>query len=98
MPETRSQWWTRKVLLSANLAAPAALLATRFQQPAVIAGAAAAHAAFAYGIMSPQCGWFGPVVTRFKPRGREVWLTIDDGPAASDSETLAEEMRRRGVR
>ncbi len=98
MPETRSQWWTRKCLLGANLAAPVALLATRFQQPAVIAAALAAHAAFAYAIVRPQCGWFGPVVTRFTPRGREVWLTIDDGPAAEASERLAEELRRRGVR
>jgi peptidoglycan/xylan/chitin deacetylase (PgdA/CDA1 family) len=64
----------------------------------LIALALAAHAAFAYAIVSPQCGWFGPVVTRFTPRGREVWLTIDDGPVAGASEFLAEEMQRRGVR
>ena len=98
MPETRPQWWTRKCLLGANLAAPLALVATRFQQPAVIAAACAAHAAFAYAIVRPQCGWFGPVVTRFTPRGREVWLTIDDGPAEAASEALAEELQRRGVR
>jgi peptidoglycan/xylan/chitin deacetylase (PgdA/CDA1 family) len=98
MPATRNQWWTRKCLLGANLAAPVALLATRFQQPAVILFAVAAHAAFAYAIMRPQCAWFGPVVTRFTPRGREVWLTIDDGPAAEASEALAEAMQRRGVR
>lgn len=97
MPETRSQWWIRKCLLGANLAAPVALLATRFQAPLVIAAAVGAHAAFAYAIMRPQCGWFGPVFTHFKSRGREVWLTIDDGPAA-ESEVLAEQMQRRGVR
>jgi len=98
MPETRRLWWTRKLLLGANLAAPVALLATRFQQPAVVAAAVAAHAAFAYAIMRPQCGWFGPVVTRFAPRGHDVWLTIDDGPAAAESEALAAELQRRGVR
>jgi peptidoglycan/xylan/chitin deacetylase (PgdA/CDA1 family) len=98
MPETRRHWWTRKCLLGANLAAPLAVLATRFQQPAVIAAAAVAHGAFAYAIMRPQCAWFGPVVTRFTPRGREVWLTIDDGPAGEASESLAVEMQRRGVR
>ena len=98
MPETRCQWWIRKCLLGANLAAPVALLVTRLQQPLVIAAAVAAHSAFAYAIMRPQCGWFGPVVTRFSPRGREVWLTIDDGPAAAESEKLAEEMQLRGVR
>lgn len=98
MPEPRCQWWIRKCLLGANLAAPVALLATRFQQPWIIAAATLAHAAFAYAIMRPQCGWFGPVVTRFTPRGQQVWLTIDDGPAAAESELLAEEMGRRGVR
>ena len=97
MSETRRQWWIRKCLLGANLAAPVALVATRFQQPLVIAGAVLAHGAFTCAIMRPQCGWFGPVVTRFTPRGRDVWLTIDDGPAA-ESGALAEEMQRRGVR
>lgn len=30
--------------------------------------------------------WFGPVVTRFATSGKEVWLTIDDGPS---EDTLA---------
>ena len=92
------QWWIRKLLLGANLAAPPALIATRFHQPALIAAAVLAHTAFALAIVRPQCGWFGPVVTRFRPRGREVWLTIDDGPAGEESGVLAEEMQRRGVR
>ncbi len=96
MPAPLLQWWTRKILLGANLAAPPALLATRFEQPALIAGAIAAHSAFAFAIMRPQCGWFGPVVTRFTPHNRGLWLTIDDGPVA-DSAELAGELRSRGV-
>jgi len=98
MIETPRQWWTRKLLLGANLAAPAALLATRFQQPLVIAAVFGIHTAFASAVMRPQCGWFGPVVTRFQPRGQELWLTIDDGPAAAESEALAAGLQRRGVR
>lgn len=98
MPETRSQWWTRKLLLGANLAAPVALVATGFGSAWVIAAATLAHSAFACAVMRPQCGWFGPVVTRFTPVGRELWLTIDDGPVPQASEELAEELRRRGVR
>ncbi len=97
MPPTRRQWWTRKLLLGANFAAPVALLATRFQQPAIILAAIVAHSAFTVAIMRPQCGWFGPVVTRFQPRGQEIWLTIDDGPAAAESEALALELQRRAV-
>ena len=48
----------------------------------------------------PSCNWLGPVVTRFRPRHnrKEVWLTIDDGPAGEASVKLGEEMERRGVR
>jgi peptidoglycan/xylan/chitin deacetylase (PgdA/CDA1 family) len=98
MSPTTRHWWMRKSLLGANLLAPAALVATRFQVPWVIGAAVLAHGAFAYAIVRPQCGWFGPVVTRFLAKGREVWLTIDDGPAAEQSELLAAELQRRGVR
>ncbi|MEA3209630.1 MAG: hypothetical protein QOE70_2687 [Chthoniobacter sp.] len=98
MPATRRRWWIRKCLLGANLAAPVALVATRFREPWLIAAALVAHGAFTYAVMRPSCGWFGPVVTRFVPRGKEVWLTIDDGPAGTDSEALSEALAQRGVR
>jgi peptidoglycan-N-acetylglucosamine deacetylase len=33
-----------------------------------------------YPTLRPNCGWFGPVITRFQTDRREVWLTLDDGP------------------
>lgn len=77
---------------------PLALLATRFQVPWLIAMAAGAHACLTYAIAAPGCAWLGPVVTRFVPRGNEVWLTIDDGPAGVETERLVDELARRGVR
>lgn len=56
------------------------------------------HSAFACAVMRPQCDWFGPVVTRFDASAREVWLTIDDGPAGDDSVRLGDELAERGVR
>lgn len=98
MPGPAFQWCVRKCLLGANLAAPPALLVTAFQSPWIIGAATLAHAAFASGIMRPGCAWFGPVVTRFRPRGNDVWLTIDDGPAGPETEELSSALSRRGVR
>ncbi|HEX8296849.1 MAG TPA: polysaccharide deacetylase family protein [Chthoniobacteraceae bacterium] len=88
----------RKIILGTNLASPPALALTGFANPWTIAAASLAHTAFAMSIMRPGCSWFGPVVTRFLPRGREVWLTIDDGPIPTETERLAEELRVLGAR
>lgn len=56
-----------------------------------------AHACLFFAIVAPACGWLGAVATRFRPRGREVWLTIDDGPDGESSLHLAEALAQRGV-
>ncbi len=88
----------RRGLLLANLGAPVAVFSTGFHVWGLIAGAALAHAALIYALTAPRCGWLGPVVTRFRATGKQVWLTIDDGPSGEASGGLAEELRRRGVR
>src|SRR4029077_3154795 len=45
----------------------------------------------------PNVQWFGPVITRFATDAREVWLTIDDGPA-EDTEKILEVLAARSVR
>lgn len=90
--------WIRPCLLAANYGSPIALLVTWFRYPWMIAAAVCAHAAFFYAIVSPRCGWLGAVATRFRARGSEVWLTIDDGPAGEETLRLAAEMAERGVR
>ncbi len=94
--------WIRPCLLTANYGVAAAVVVTLFRYPWLIGAAVCIHACFFYAIVAPSCGWLGPVVTRFSPGGngatREVWLTIDDGPAGDASVRLSEEMVRRGVR
>lgn len=63
----------------------------------MIGGATLVHTAFACAVMRPQCDWFGPVVTRFEGGERDLWLTIDDGPAGDDSVRLGDELAQRGV-
>jgi len=90
--------WIRPLLIAGNYSAPLILLATRFRFSWLIAAAVGVHSCFAYAIASPTCGWLGPIVTRFRPRGNDVWLTIDDGPAGEASVWLGKELARRGAR
>ena len=90
--------WIGVSLLSANVAASAALIVTGFRSPWMMGGAAILHSCLFYAIVGPLCPWLAPVVTRFRTGAREVWLTIDDGPAGPETELLADEMQRRGVR
>lgn len=55
------------------------------------------HALVLYPVLQPNCQWLGPVVTRFETARREVWLTIDDGPAA-DTPAVLELLDRHRVR
>jgi peptidoglycan/xylan/chitin deacetylase (PgdA/CDA1 family) len=48
--------------------------------------------------MRPRSQAFGPAVTRFTPRGRDVWLTIDDGPDPASTPAVLELLRRHGAR
>lgn len=53
-----------------------------------IALLAVTHAFVLYAVLRPHSQWLGRVVTRFTPRGGEVWLTVDDGPTADTGELL----------
>lgn len=41
----------------------------------------ATHALAWWGVLAPNAPLYGPVLSRLPARGREVWLTIDDGPS-----------------
>ncbi len=58
----------------------------------------AAHWAMLYGTLRRNSGWFGPLVTGFKPAGDEVWLTIDDGPTPRDTPGILAVLATHGVR
>ncbi|HEX7192533.1 MAG TPA: polysaccharide deacetylase family protein [Thermoanaerobaculia bacterium] len=48
-------------------------------------------------LLVPNNEWLGPVVSRFDTHEKEVWLTIDDGPAA-DTHALLDLLDVRGIR
>ncbi|PYQ27355.1 MAG: polysaccharide deacetylase family protein [Acidobacteria bacterium] len=55
------------------------------------------HMLLLYPTLAPNSQWLGPVVTRFATDKKELWLTIDDGPA-DDTHSLLDLFDRRDVR
>lgn len=51
-----------------------------------------------YPALRANCRWFGPVVTRFRPRGKTVWLTIDDGPHPEDTPQMLKLLKKHNAR
>lgn len=70
------------MILGFALIAPIALIVLWPYSPlAGIGVLALSHMLLLYPTLRPNAQWLGPVVTRFETDRREVWLTIDDGPA-----------------
>jgi peptidoglycan/xylan/chitin deacetylase (PgdA/CDA1 family) len=51
-----------------------------------------------YHLFVPSAQGFCRVATRFETSGREVWLTIDDGPDAADTPKILELLERHDAR
>jgi len=45
-----------------------------------------------------NCQWFGPVLSQFAAQGRQVWLTIDDGPDPQDTPEILDVLARHEVK
>src|SRR2546423_1682238 len=52
------------------------------------------HVLLLYGILVPNCQWFGPVFRSFETTEPEIWLTIDDGPSPAHTIALLELLDR----
>ena len=77
------------MILGFAVAAPVALIALWPHAPlAGLVVLALSHALLLYPTLRPNVQWLGPVITRFATSRREVWLTIDDGPADDTSALL----------
>ncbi|MDE3083969.1 MAG: polysaccharide deacetylase family protein, partial [Verrucomicrobiota bacterium] len=59
---------------------PIAALLVRTFPFAAIAIVAISHGAFWYATLCPNSAFCVPVIKKFAARGREIWLTFDDGP------------------
>lgn len=85
----------RRVAVGYFAAAPAVVLALaaggwRAEVPLAMA----LHVLLFAPSLVPNSALFGPVVRRFHPVGREIWLTIDDGPAPEATPQVLELLAR----
>jgi peptidoglycan/xylan/chitin deacetylase (PgdA/CDA1 family) len=81
----------RRLILVFAAVAPVALVVL-WMRGAPLAGIgvlALSHALLLYPTLRPNVQWLGPVITCFEPRGKELWLTIDDGPTDDTLDVLA---------
>lgn len=94
------RWPSRQLLLGANVIAPlgAGALALHGRWAGALGLLMAAHAAALWATLYPYSRWWGPQVGSFAPRGREVWLTLDDGPDPEDTPRLLDLLERHGAR
>jgi peptidoglycan/xylan/chitin deacetylase (PgdA/CDA1 family) len=88
----------RRVVLTGLFVAPLIAIAVwQWSAIGAIGVIALSHALLLYPTLRPNVQWLGPVITRFDTDGKEVWLTIDDGPT-DDTPALLDLFDRRGAK
>jgi len=88
----------RRVILTVEVTAPILAAVVFVLDPVLGIGVfLAAGVIVMISLLAPNNEWLGPVVSRFQTEKREVWLTIDDGPAG-DTEALLDLLDARDVR
>lgn len=94
-PQTNSRGLLRAFLL--GFAAVAPLLAIALLRTNIwlaLSPLFLSHILMLYATLVPNCQWWGPVFTRFIPSGRELWLTIDDGPSPAHTLRMLELLKQ----
>lgn len=88
----------RRLILVFVVAAPVVAILIWSSSPAAAIGVVfLSHMLVLYPTLRPNVQWLGPVVTCFDTNEREVWLTIDDGPA-DDTREILDLFDSRGVK
>jgi peptidoglycan/xylan/chitin deacetylase (PgdA/CDA1 family) len=88
----------RRLIIAGVIVAPLIAIAIWQRSAAGAIGVLAlSHVFLLYPTLRPNVQWFGPVVTHFEPEGKEVWLTIDDGPT-DDTTAVLDLFDSRGVK
>lgn len=52
------------------------------------------HMLLLYATLAANCRWWGPITSSFNNAGKEVWLTIDDGPSPAHTMRILEVLDR----
>jgi peptidoglycan/xylan/chitin deacetylase (PgdA/CDA1 family) len=89
------QRFARRAILTLAVVAPVFLLLS-FRQNLLLALGVLflSHLLILFPTLVANCQWWGPVITSFATRRREVWLTIDDGPDPIQTPRMLEILQR----
>ncbi len=93
----------RRALLLANAAVTALMMSpwghrTPLRKAITISAWTILRSALIAGTMLPNSSLLGPVIRQFAPRGREAWLTLDDGPDPHATPALLDLLDRFGAK
>jgi peptidoglycan/xylan/chitin deacetylase (PgdA/CDA1 family) len=90
--------WTRRAILAFAVCAGLFFVGQVAFRPWLALGILfLSHLLILFSTLVPNCQWWGPVVTRFETKEREVWLTIDDGPDAMHTPRMLALLARFGA-
>lgn len=90
----------RRLLITMNLAAPVAVAALWhagwrwWAAVPLLAG----HLAALWATLWPYAQWWGPQQLDFQPGGRDLWLTLDDGPDPEDTPAVLDALDAHGAK
>lgn len=90
----------RRALILANLFAPVAAVVLWWRGAGAwaIAPMFLVHTATLWATLWPYCQWWGPQQSDFPAAGKEVWLTLDDGPDPDDTPAVLEALDAHGAK
>ena len=87
---TRSKyWWWRNTILAFAFVAPIwTIIFLQVDLLLAIGPLFVSHMLVLYPTLNPHSQWWGPVLRSFQTQGKEVWLTIDDGPSPEHTQKI----------
>jgi peptidoglycan/xylan/chitin deacetylase (PgdA/CDA1 family) len=87
--------WLRNGILSFGIVAPLwTIIFLQIDLVMALVPLFISHLLILYPTLVPQSQWWGPVLRWFDTSGKEVWITIDDGPTSVHTETILDLLDR----
>ena len=88
------RWLRNSILAFAVLAAVWAVAFIQIHWVIALVPLFISHLLILYPTLVPHSQWWGPVMRSFETSGKEVWITIDDGPSPEHTEKILDLLDR----
>jgi peptidoglycan/xylan/chitin deacetylase (PgdA/CDA1 family) len=95
MTDNPKYHWLRKIILGFAVITPVwTIILLQFDWMTALAPLFVSHLFVLYPTLVPHSQWWGPVLRSFHTSGKEVWITIDDGPTPEHTERILDLLDR----